>query len=281
MDSIVGLGAAGCAITDKFAQYPQYKIFKIDQGLKGYQKDGVYGLKKYDSHQGYEENTPKMTHFFKNITKDVLFITSGAGKVSGCTLQVLKQLHDKKCNINVLYVRPDLTLLSGAAKLQERLTCGVLQEYARSGVFEALYVIGNPEAENFIGELSINNYYDKINNLISSSFHMLNVFNNTKPVLDTSSGFGKLARIRTLSVLNLETNEEKMLYDLNRPEEKIFYFAISQESLENDGKLLNKIKEQIKDNTQENCSSSYRVHSTQYEDDFAYCVVGTSEIQKV
>ncbi len=28
MDTIVGLGKAGCAIADKFAQYPQYKIFK-------------------------------------------------------------------------------------------------------------------------------------------------------------------------------------------------------------------------------------------------------------
>ena len=30
----MGLGKAGCAIADKFAQYPQYKIYKIDsEGL--------------------------------------------------------------------------------------------------------------------------------------------------------------------------------------------------------------------------------------------------------
>ena len=30
MDTVIGLGKAGCAIADKFSQYPQYKIFKID-----------------------------------------------------------------------------------------------------------------------------------------------------------------------------------------------------------------------------------------------------------
>ena len=29
MDTVIGLGKAGCAIADKFAQYPQYKTFKI------------------------------------------------------------------------------------------------------------------------------------------------------------------------------------------------------------------------------------------------------------
>ena len=34
MDTIIGLGKAGCAIADKFDQYPQYKVFKIDsEGL--------------------------------------------------------------------------------------------------------------------------------------------------------------------------------------------------------------------------------------------------------
>ncbi len=30
MDTIIGLGRAGCAIAEKFTQHPQYKVFKID-----------------------------------------------------------------------------------------------------------------------------------------------------------------------------------------------------------------------------------------------------------
>ena len=34
MDAIIGLGSAGCRIADKFSQYPQYEIYKMDVGLK-------------------------------------------------------------------------------------------------------------------------------------------------------------------------------------------------------------------------------------------------------
>ena len=34
MDTIVGLGNAGCNIVDKFAQFPQYLTYKLDVGLK-------------------------------------------------------------------------------------------------------------------------------------------------------------------------------------------------------------------------------------------------------
>ena len=36
MDTIIGLGKSGCAIAVKFAEYPQYKIYKIDVGLLRY-----------------------------------------------------------------------------------------------------------------------------------------------------------------------------------------------------------------------------------------------------
>ena len=34
MQTIIGLGKAGCNIADKFSQYPQYTTYKIDVGLK-------------------------------------------------------------------------------------------------------------------------------------------------------------------------------------------------------------------------------------------------------
>jgi hypothetical protein len=33
--NILGLGKGGCAIADLFSQYPEYKVFKADVGLKG------------------------------------------------------------------------------------------------------------------------------------------------------------------------------------------------------------------------------------------------------
>ena len=34
--NVIGLGQAGCNIADMLSEYPQYKIYKIDEFLKGY-----------------------------------------------------------------------------------------------------------------------------------------------------------------------------------------------------------------------------------------------------
>ena len=55
MDTIVGLGKAGCAIAEKFAKYPQYKVFKIDsEGLDSKNKNN-YVLTKQNSPEEYEK----------------------------------------------------------------------------------------------------------------------------------------------------------------------------------------------------------------------------------
>ena len=60
MDTIVGLGKAGCAIADKFAQYPQYKVFKIDsEGLDSKSKNN-YVLTKQGSPEDYETSVRSM-----------------------------------------------------------------------------------------------------------------------------------------------------------------------------------------------------------------------------
>ena len=43
METIIGLGKAGCRIADRFAQYPQYDVYKMDVGLK--RTPRTYGLK--------------------------------------------------------------------------------------------------------------------------------------------------------------------------------------------------------------------------------------------
>jgi hypothetical protein len=33
--NLIGLGQAGCNIADRFSQYPQYKIYKLDVDIEG------------------------------------------------------------------------------------------------------------------------------------------------------------------------------------------------------------------------------------------------------
>ena len=46
MDTIIGLGKAGCSIADKFFQYPQYKIYNIDSNLENGSR--CYSFPEYD-----------------------------------------------------------------------------------------------------------------------------------------------------------------------------------------------------------------------------------------
>ena len=176
MDTIIGLGKAGCAIADKFAEYPQYKIFKIDsEGLDPKRKN-CHLLKKQDSPEKYEKATRTMKTFFSKTTDDILFVLSGSGIISGASLQILKNLKDK--NVNILYIKPDLEFLGHTNIMQERVVRNVLQEYTRSGLFNRIFLVDNKKVEEVIGEVPIIGYYDKLNDLIVSTFHMVNVYNH-------------------------------------------------------------------------------------------------------
>ena len=55
MDTIIGLGSAGCNIADKFSAYNQYEVYKIDVGLKGLKKNGIYDMPWQCNVERYED----------------------------------------------------------------------------------------------------------------------------------------------------------------------------------------------------------------------------------
>ena len=131
METIIGLGKAGCNIAEKFSQFPQYKIYKIDSE----HRDG-HKFKKIESredHEEYEVNCPPLDDFFCDIEGPCLFVVAGGGKISGLSLRVLEHLKQK--DLYILYIKPDMSLLSEEQRLNEKVVFGVLQEYARSAVF--------------------------------------------------------------------------------------------------------------------------------------------------
>jgi hypothetical protein len=210
--NVVGLGAAGCNIADKFAKYPQYNIYKIDVGLKGLKKDGIFSLQEYENAEDYEKKCPSFKNFFKDVDKEVLFIVCGAGKVANASLRALEAL--KNCNIELLYVVPDLDLLSHSSAQQNKIVYNVLQEYARSGLFINMFIIKNSVVQDIIGNVPIINYYDVLNETIASTFHMMNVFRFSRPIIDTFSSQIESCKISTIGIFNDEENLEKLFFPL-------------------------------------------------------------------
>ena len=277
METIIGLGKAGCAIADEFAKYKQYNIYKIDDNLKGLKKNGIYSMPWQDGPERYESECPNMKNFFKNVSGEVLFIVSGAGNIAGSTLRVLE--HIKACDINILYVEPDLELLQITKKPQEKSAYYILQEYARSGVFKRIFMVSNPKVEECVGDVVISEYNKKLNSMICSTLHMINVYNHIDSVSDTFHEQSETSRIATFGFVDMEEFDPKLFFSLDKIYETRYYYAINKKRLQEDGTLLKTVKEQMKTRPKNEGRISYGIFETNYEQDYVYAVSFSRSIQ--
>ena len=280
MQTIIGLGQAGCNIADKFSQYPQYTVYKIDVGLE--KKPRHYAMKQQDHPEQYEANCPNLSRFFKGVSDDEILLITSCGFVSAASLRILEALKKKGCKINVLYIKPDTSLLPQLKVLNDNVLFGVLQEYARSNVFERVYLVDNTVLAETIGDVPIREYYDRLNDMIVSTVHMINVYNHLEPEISTFAEPVPTARISTLGLANFENGEENLFFDLDVSREKRYYYAIPEEQLKTDGTLMKKITEQLKNSIQYyKMKVSYGIYSTSYDVPYVYCLANSSVVQNM
>ena len=274
--NLIGLGQAGCNIVDRFSQYPQYKIYKIDVGIEGKR---CYDVKHQIGPEEYEKNAPSMKTFFRGIKGETLFIVGGSGHISAMCLRIMEQIKDK-CELSVLYIRPDTSLLSKNKSLHEKATYGILQEFARSGLLKMLYLVSNINLENILGNVPIIGYNSKINELLVSTIHMINVFRNSEPVMGKIENPAETRRIATFGISDIEVNEEKSFFSLDRTKEKCYIYSINEERLKTEGDLRKKIVSTIKAQAEtEDLKVSFGVFPTNYKQDYCYILNYTSIIQ--
>jgi len=280
MQTVIGLGKAGCNIVDHLSRYPQYQIKKIDVGLK--KTKTTFGLKRQDGSELYEKsNMPKgINNFLEGVMPETLFITS-CGAVSGASLKILQKIH-KKTKIQVMYILPQKDDLVGEKLLQNNLLFNVFQEYARSGLFDRVFLLDNSRLSDIMGPVPIMKYWDSINNLVSTTYHMLNVFQNTQPVITTNTKRIDTARVSTIGLLDSQNNQEKMFFNLDIPREKSYYYGVPKKQLEEDPNLMEVIRENLKSNTEhDKMKTTYSVHSTDYNELIAYCEKSSTLIQQL
>ena len=273
--NIIGLGQAGCAIANRFQKYPEYSVYCLDTKNDNYDASFLE-IKEQKDHEGYESSY--LSTELSVDDKPITLILSGAGKISGICLRILEEIHNN--DINILYIKPDTTLLTQKAKIREKITFQVLQQYARSAVLKKMYVIDNVLVEKLVEETLIKNYWDDMNEVIANTYHMINVFNNTEPLLKTSTCSLDNARIATFGFVDFETKKEKLLYDLKHPRSKMYYFGINSETIESDKSMLHDIRTFVKERTENNVNISFSIYSTNYEHNYVYSVQEASLVQE-
>ena len=109
---------------------------------------------------------------------------------------------------------------------------------------------------------------------------MINVFENTEPLLTSSSGAKKTVKIGTFGVVNFETGKEKLFYDLQYPRQRKYFYGINSDTLDSDKEILHKIRSFVESAKEEKTDAGFSVYSTDYDDNYVYSVHLASYVQE-
>ncbi|MCS5551657.1 MAG: hypothetical protein NZ811_09100 [Gammaproteobacteria bacterium] len=280
MDKVIGLGKTGCAIAEQLSEHPEYRIYKIGSEIE---ERGSLSLGCHPDPASYEESLDQeeVSIYLRSIKKkdEVLLVLEGGDPVTGATLKILETIKDSK--LNVLYVCPDRLMSSEIQKTSDKISFNVLQEYARSGVFEKIFLIDRNAVENLVGDVSIQEYEHSISNLISHVVAMINYFNHTEPVLANKIEPHNISRLATFGVSSLdEDNKEvNLLFPLEDVRDIHFFYGIPESDLNEDPSLTKKIKNHAKSYKKEGVSSSFSVYATKFDNIMVLCSAYSSKIQ--
>lgn len=274
MDTIIGLGEAGCNIAECFTRYKEYQTFMIDHEKRDHKN--FLALQKQDTHEEYELKYQALD--LSSCGEHIGLFCAGAGTISGALLRILEQLQDKK--VWLYFIKSDPIDLTELGLLRERASFFILQEFARSDLLDKIYILDNKNITSMLSGVTVVNYWSKLNEFIASSVHILNYFKHIKPVMTTFATPPVSAKIQTLGIIDLETGEEKMFYDLKHIRHRYCYYSLSEESLNKDLSLLNKIKQQITALNTKISTSNYSIFNAGFDENFCYSELFTPVIQE-
>lgn len=279
--NLIGIGSTGCSVVEKFKVYPQYGIYKIDHELKGLKKNGEYNFPRFDAIEDYEKHCPTMKSFLKNVSDQAMLVVSGSDPLCAATLKILETIKTR-AEISVIYIKPDAELTNRNSQMMDNTAFNVFQQYARSGVFSKLYLVSQELLASAVGEVSILDFEKKATELMSFLLHIINVMKNSTPVYDNFTPEVKLARICTLGMASIDNNEETMLFDIEHPKEKTYYYLIPEKTLQEDLKLMKKIINQVKTRTENGkIKINFGVYQSEYGEPFVYVVSSSTIIQGI
>ena len=278
MKTILGIGTAGSNIVAQLAEYKVYQPYTINTETKKTSKF-KFNLPELADPESYEEmDTAKIKKWLTTIKNNCTVFLCGASICSGLTLRVLEILHKNGVNLEIVYFMPEIEVLSEQKALQERLCRGILQNYARSGLFEKICLVSNVALEKLAGSTNVFEYYNQINQVFTSTYYMLDVFKNTKAITSTFKRPKESCRITTIGISSID-GEESLFFPLENEVEMVYYYGINEKKLKTEENLFRTITNKVKEKITEERKVSFGIYPTQYEDDYIYVEIFTPKIQ--
>lgn len=278
MKTILGIGTAGSNIVTQLGQYKVYQPYTIQTETKKTTKY-KFNLPELAGPEAYEAmDTTKLEKWLTTIEKQCTVFLCGASNSSGVTLRALEILHKRGVKLEVVYFMPETEVLSEEKTLQERVCRGVLQNYARSGLFEKICLISNLRLEEIAGSTNVFEYFEQINHVFTSTYYMIDVFKNTKAITSTFKRPKESCRVTTIGLTNLD-GEEKLFFPLENEVEMVYYYGINEDKLKTEENLFRTITNKVKEKITEERKVSFGIYPTQYENDYIYVELFTPKIQ--
>jgi len=266
---VIGLGQAGQNICKSINNMAKIRTITLDEGK---------GIPRSSSHESYEQNVPKLGNKLKlGKEQNIWFIVCGAGMISSTTLAVLEQIQDR--NVRVALISPDPFLLSKTQVKHNKVVWNVLQEYARSGMINSVYLFSNRHMESFIGQGTIEDLYTNINNGIANFIVTNNWFEKTQPMIGGLFEPKINSTIRTVSLGNIEDLQENLYFPLDNVTETCYYYSINEERIKNEKNLLTKIKEHVILEREGGKEASFAIWQNDTEYSYFYSIKHTHFIQ--
>ena len=262
--NVVGIGSAGCNISQYLEKYSFYKTYQID--VKNNRYSNFFKVKKQKDHEAYErEYSPLQLDL---NSEETILILSGAGDISGIVLRVLQEID--RNDIRVLYIKPRNSEMSKVQKTRHKIVNQILQQYCRSNKLGEMTIIDNSKVEDLISEISLNDYWPPINQMIGDTLHMINFFKSSEALIKSNNEIPKTAVISTFSLVDFKNLDEKSLYDLAFPRAKSYYFVLGSQFIKDNKGILTDVREFVSSRQTEKCDCSYEIHQTEYEQNYVY-----------
>lgn len=262
---IFGYGKLGSAVAKNLSALANKELFCITKS-------------DFPTLKSVEESEDKVPDFSLDISPEtgVYFVCSGEEKIAGGILRTLEKI--KEAKIKIIYILRDEDFLSEEVQKQQKAISKILQNYARSGLFEDICLVEEKNFKSlFMPEVSLLEYDNVLSQTLAKMINMVNWLQNEESLYSEIEPPNEACRIKSLGVF--AEAEERLVFPLDNVRQKDVYFACSKETLKTDTDLLEKIKETLKRMKEENVKVEHKIVTTEYDQDFIYLSYHTNFIQ--
>ena len=280
LKAILGIGTAGCNVVEQLSEYSAYECYYISNEFEKTSKY-KFALPEQPGPEQYEKmDMTKLHRWLEKINDKCTIFLCGASDSTGITLRALEKLHQMGVKMEIVYFVPETEVLADSKVLHQRSVMGILQNFARSGLFEKICLVSNVVLEEIAGSTNVFDYYKQINHVFTSTYYMLDVFKNTKPITSTFKRPKESCRITTIGLGAID-GEEKLFFPLQKEAEMVYYYGINEEKLRTEENLFRTITNNVKTKITEERKVSFGIYPTQYENDYIYVELFSPKIQQL